>query len=76
MWKKVAISTIVALGICNLTAARSNEMIYSPGMGKPGLEQRHATTIFEPIRRARVGSKATGVIRERSSRGDPPKIVS
>jgi hypothetical protein len=59
MWKKVAISAIVALGICNLTATRSNAMIYSPGMGKPGLELRHATTIFEPIRRARVGSKAT-----------------
>jgi hypothetical protein len=67
MWKKMAISATVALGICNLPATRSDAMIYSPGMGTPGLELRHATTTFEPIRRARVGSKATrGVHRPHS----------
>jgi hypothetical protein len=66
MWKKVAISAIVTLGICNLAATRSDAMICSPGMGKPGLELRHATTTFEPIR-ARVGSRATrGVHGQRS----------
>jgi hypothetical protein len=66
MWKKVAISAIVALGICNLAATGSDAMIYSPGMGKPGLELRHATTTFDPIR-ARIGSKATrGVHRPHS----------
>jgi hypothetical protein len=67
MWKKVAISAIVALGVCNLAATRSDAMVYSPGMGKPGLELRHATTTFEPISRARVGSRATrGVHRPHS----------
>ena len=59
MWKKVAISAIVTLGICNLAATRSDATIYSPGMGKPGLELRHATPTFEPIRVNRVGSRAT-----------------
>jgi len=50
MWRKVAISSIVTLSICHLTATRSDAMVFSPGMGKPGLELRHATTTFEPIR--------------------------
>ena len=50
MWRKVAISSIVTLSICHLTATRSDATVFSPGMGKPGLELRHATTTFEPIR--------------------------
>jgi hypothetical protein len=59
MWRKVAISSIVTLSIYHFTATRSDAMVYSPGMGKPGLELRHATTTFEPIRVNRVGARAT-----------------
>jgi hypothetical protein len=72
MWRKVAISSIVTLGICNLTATRSDAMIYSPGMGKSGLELRQATTTFEPTRVGRASSTRTtqGVPRH-SSRTHP-----
>ena len=55
MWRKAAISSIVTLSICHLTATPSDAMVFSPGMGKPGLELRYATTTFEPIR-ARVST--------------------
>jgi hypothetical protein len=61
MWKKVAIIAIVILGIGNLVATRSDAMICSPGMGKPGLELRQATTTFEPIRVGR--SRTTNAVR-------------
>jgi len=61
MWKKVAISAIVILGIDNLVATRGDAMISSPGMGKPGLELRQATTTFEPIRVGR--SRTTNAVR-------------
>ena len=67
MWTKVTIGAIVALGISNLAATRSDATIYSPGMGKPGLELQQATTTVEPIRVNRVGSRATrGVPRHHS----------
>jgi len=53
MWRKVAISSIVTLSICHLTATRSDAMVYSPGMGRLGLELRLATITFEPIRATR-----------------------
>jgi hypothetical protein len=67
MRMKLTISAVVTLCISNLAATPSDAMIYSSGMGKPGLELRHATTTFEPVRMGRVGSRATrGVPRHHS----------
>jgi hypothetical protein len=64
MWTKLTISAIVALGISNLAATRSEATIYSPGMGKPGLALRQATTTVEPIRvRRHSASRSTSGVR-------------
>ena len=66
MWKKVAISTTVTLGICNLVATRSDAVICSPGMGKPGVELGEATTTFETIRIGR--SRTTNALSRHDSK--------